>query len=247
MITQRRGFTLIELLVVIAIIAILAAILFPVFAQSREKARQAACLSNLRQLGMAVTQYAQDHDETYWLGPYTATIGGRSLRLGPPDYLFPYVKNSAVFSCPSEPEDLDLKLFIEETQARGGCYGGSAGAWPGTVRFFSCTTNRSLFGRPLSQVPRPADTSVIYDGYSVCGGNPPGNLAAILARRGRTPRHHEGLNVAYADGHAGYRKARFDPTFSFLGAQGWWLVASGYYAGRPNMSGLVMDNGSLAP
>src|SRR5688500_9143161 len=59
----RRAFTLVELLVVIAIIAILAAILFPVFAQAREKARAAACLSNLKQLGLATAMYAQDHDE----------------------------------------------------------------------------------------------------------------------------------------------------------------------------------------
>ena len=61
----RRGFTLIELLVVIAIIAILAAILFPVFAQAREKARNAACLSNCKQLGTAVMLYVQDYDEVY--------------------------------------------------------------------------------------------------------------------------------------------------------------------------------------
>src|SRR5688572_26955246 len=62
--SRKRGFTLIELLVVIAIIAILAAILFPVFAQAREKGRQATCLSNMKQLSLAVTLYAQDFDET---------------------------------------------------------------------------------------------------------------------------------------------------------------------------------------
>lgn len=62
---QRRGFTLIELLVVIAIIAILAAILFPVFAQAREKARQTTCVSNLKQIGTAFMMYVQDYDETY--------------------------------------------------------------------------------------------------------------------------------------------------------------------------------------
>jgi len=61
--TTKRGFTLIELLVVIAIIAILAAILFPVFAKVREKARQTSCLSNEKQLGLAITQYVQDYDE----------------------------------------------------------------------------------------------------------------------------------------------------------------------------------------
>lgn len=73
---RRRGFTLIELLVVIAIIAILAAILFPVFAQAREKARQTTCTSNLKQVGMGVLMYAQDHDECYPLGAYNtdATI-----------------------------------------------------------------------------------------------------------------------------------------------------------------------------
>src|SRR5438067_179265 len=69
--TARRGFTLIELLVVIAIIAILAAILFPVFAQAREKARQAGCTSNLKQISLATMMYLQDYDETYPVWPWT--------------------------------------------------------------------------------------------------------------------------------------------------------------------------------
>jgi prepilin-type N-terminal cleavage/methylation domain-containing protein len=125
---RRGGFTLIELLVVIAIIAIIAAILFPVFKHTREKARQATCLSNLRQMGMAVLLYAQDYDETYPdpppAGEYYGFASGFLVVPGPggswssmpmkfpwgkDDFahgsfallLLPYVKNEQVFLCPS--------------------------------------------------------------------------------------------------------------------------------------------------
>jgi prepilin-type N-terminal cleavage/methylation domain-containing protein/prepilin-type processing-associated H-X9-DG protein len=100
---RRHGFTLIELLVVIAIIAILAAILFPVFAQARDKARSASCLSNQKQLGVALMMYMQDYDEkTIWF--YNASVAAYSK-----DYhagywyhpIMPYVKNADVFRCPS--------------------------------------------------------------------------------------------------------------------------------------------------
>src|SRR5437870_12262848 len=97
----RTGFTLIELLVVIAIIAILAAILFPVFAQAREKARQTGCLSNTKQIGTAVNMYLQDYDETF---PFSDDFGKPRYNIkGSPiqsdhyywgDMIFPYVKNS---------------------------------------------------------------------------------------------------------------------------------------------------------
>lgn len=108
----RSGFTLIELLVVIAVIAILAAILFPVFAQAREKARQASCQSNLRQLGLATLMYSQDYDEVYplyqyddcagfvcyqyWFGRRTDTGWDKTLGL-----IYPYMKNHQVQRCPS--------------------------------------------------------------------------------------------------------------------------------------------------
>ncbi|MBB6053230.1 prepilin-type N-terminal cleavage/methylation domain-containing protein [Armatimonas rosea] len=93
---QRRAFTLIELLVVIAIIAILAAILFPVFAQARDKARSAACLSNTKQLALGVYQYAQDYDETLPVAGYNAQCRGRWQW-----QIYPYVKNEQVFTCPN--------------------------------------------------------------------------------------------------------------------------------------------------
>jgi len=96
----RRGFTLIELLVVIAIIAILAAILFPVFAKAREKARQSSCLSNMKQIGLAFMQYVQDYDETCVLNyqyPMDPAIGYQLFQ----QQLSPYVKNRQIFTCPS--------------------------------------------------------------------------------------------------------------------------------------------------
>lgn len=94
-----RGFTLIELLVVIAIIAILAAILFPVFARARENARRTSCTSNLKQIGLAVMQYTQDYDETY---PYVPWGGSNAGTTAVGQVLEPYHKSSQLWRCPSD-------------------------------------------------------------------------------------------------------------------------------------------------
>jgi prepilin-type N-terminal cleavage/methylation domain-containing protein len=127
---HRNAFTLIELLVVIAIIAILAAILFPVFAQAREQARKATCLSNMKQIGLGMQMYVQDYDETFpcilihpnssWSGASGGVDGvdGYSLDGKPyhswyltPLRLDPYIKNKQVWACPS---DSNAKLFTVE-------------------------------------------------------------------------------------------------------------------------------------
>jgi prepilin-type N-terminal cleavage/methylation domain-containing protein len=98
-----RGFTLIELLVVIAVIAILAAILFPVFAQARARARQIACASNTRQLALGILMYAQDHDDTLPPVAYPTAGGGTDDNAVLwPDLVAPYLKNTAIRLCPAD-------------------------------------------------------------------------------------------------------------------------------------------------
>lgn len=108
---RKRGFTLIELLVVIAIIAILAAILFPVFAAAREKARQTACLSNLKQVGQAVMMYAQDYDEVYVNTERGGDAGDAYERYWG-DMLQPYTKNWQMLVCPSVGAPLQFKTGL---------------------------------------------------------------------------------------------------------------------------------------
>lgn len=142
---RPRGFTLIELLVVIAIIAILAAILFPVFARAREQARKTTCLSNLKQIGTAMQMYVQDYDETFpWLmqdgrNNDNATGLSRNMTAGPPnlngvrglfmEYTFqPYVKNYGIFACPTlRANAVTLGtdgLPLNQYGSYGYCYGG---------------------------------------------------------------------------------------------------------------------------
>jgi prepilin-type N-terminal cleavage/methylation domain-containing protein len=110
---KARGFTLIEMLVVIAIIAILASVLFPVFARARENARRSSCLSNLKQLGLAMMQYSQDFDEKMVpgfidhgvAGAYTLPNGAAGSRyMQWYHMLYPYMKNIQIMNCPSEPD-----------------------------------------------------------------------------------------------------------------------------------------------
>jgi prepilin-type N-terminal cleavage/methylation domain-containing protein/prepilin-type processing-associated H-X9-DG protein len=106
---KRRGFTLIELLVVIAIIAILAAILFPVFARARENARRSSCQSNLKQIGLGIMQYSQDYDEK--MIPMRWFWDGGSSRMTFPALVQPYVKSVQLFKCPSNTSN----AFLNDT------------------------------------------------------------------------------------------------------------------------------------
>ena len=124
---DQNGFTLIELLVVIAIIAILAAILFPVFARAREEGRRASCTSNLHQIGMGMAMYVQDYDELYPTCNFSDTKTGfpPNTHFAPVnkpifmiDLLGPYTKNTQIFKCPSAPAWAESHFKIRRVMAR---------------------------------------------------------------------------------------------------------------------------------
>ena len=153
----RRGFTLIELLVVVAIIAILAAILFPVFAQAREKARTASCLNNQKQISLGIMQYTQDYDETF---PSVDT-GVLTLNIQP------YLKNTNVFICPS-----GSGLYNVSNRAMVG----AAGATTTTTRS-SYAANADVMGGwnntpglAIAAVREPANTVLLADADAREGG-----------------------------------------------------------------------------
>jgi len=155
---KKLGFTLIELLVVIAIIAILAAILFPVFAQAREKARAISCISNEKQMGLAMMQYVQDNDEYFC--PANYGVGGWALEIRWYDMVQPYVKNgdvsgnghyygqNGIWHCPSFPSDQNANYGVHEYIFPGAINGNGGLATPVT---------------PDSALNTPADTIVIAE------------------------------------------------------------------------------------
>jgi len=222
-----KGFTLIELLVVIAIIAILAAILFPVFAQAREKARQTTCLSNCKQIGLGVMMYLDDYDETYPPARINVT-GIGTVGWSYKDLLYSYIKNIKMLYCPSSA----LKYVASDYQY-----------YPDKMPYAisgNYTANINVLGDPSFQpnlfpvksatsITAPASIIMIYEAsqYILGPGDLknrgayacwlPGTGATGLAADASLPswgtsdynsgRHNTGINIAYADGHAKYSKS----------------------------------------
>ncbi|BDI29330.1 hypothetical protein CCAX7_13810 [Capsulimonas corticalis] len=219
MLTRNKaiGFTLIELLVVIAIIAILAAILFPVFAKAREKARAIACVSNLKQLGLGMMQYTQDNDEHY-------PIGNNGQGCGWAGQLYPYIKSTGLYKCPDDgtaPDPATNRFvcsygFNENTQG-GYSLGGvlSAATAPANlVLLFEVTGNTAQVTNPnetdsLAGWGNAADWGWLDNGhggkYSTGKlGNPQWPDTTRLDAANLNGRHTDGSNYALADGHAKY-------------------------------------------
>jgi len=208
---MRRGFTLIELLVVIAIIAILASILFPVFARAREKARQTSCLSNMKQIGLATQMYAEDYDECLPLYDYDT---GTDVWIYWMQEIHPYVKNTQVFECPShkvQPSGSDwwqvplpginLALVQLGYGWNTGCYVESGGSV--NKEFVDGRDDGlDLWGTALAAIGDPSSTILIgemkrvYDNQAWVGfiKNDPTQYFA--------GRHNGGDNLSFVDGHA---------------------------------------------
>ncbi len=188
---RRRGFTLIELLVVIAIIAILAAILFPVFARAREKARQTSCLSNVKQIMLGVMMYAQDYDEVLPIGSNWTTPAGSIVW---DQALEPYVKNQQVFICPSEQR---------KQHARNLGYGWNWREF-GYISGGALTNNYST---PLANITAPAETILLGDNEDADARDSTSGERYLYRRDNSNPtllptKHNGGGNMGLCDGHA---------------------------------------------
>ena len=211
---QRHGFTLLELLVVIAIIALLAAILFPVFTRARENARRTACISNLKQLGLAFIQYSQDYDESL---PTDPSFGIR----GWAGRLYPYTKSFQVLQCPS---DTSVPSAGQMCISYGGNYNiaNTAGNYTSIMITTFADTTRTVMlseivtpngipyytgvesGSPSTDgldKPQPQNSAGTWQNANgITGGRNYATYAAWI--QSPTGRHLDGANYLFVDGHA---------------------------------------------
>jgi prepilin-type N-terminal cleavage/methylation domain-containing protein len=261
MMMRRRGFTLIELLVVIAIIAILAAILFPVFAQAREKARQTFCVNNTKQLTLAMLQYVNDYEERFPFSIYMVVQSGNPATCAYTVYhaMFPYMKNGDLSGCPSDREAWDVSIGFQPLQL---CPSNTQTPF----RFTSYIANWCLIERgsmPLLNFPWPGfpysislatiddhvSTPTLYDG--VLGEHTGQQLGLGSYIQGR---HNKVASTGFVDGHSKPVKTELvqggrvwvrEGSTPSKTRQLYYVVEPGAFASRPpnyilyGMSGLV--------
>ncbi len=226
---RAKGFTLIELLVVITIIAILAAILFPVFGMAREKAKQAACLSNLRQVGLADLMYAQDYDDTFTHTELGGDIGdAHEYYWG--DMLHPYINSWQMLQCP----DANQKILFK-TGATRYSQQWSYNYGMNDIIAANCVSSDDpscrhigVAGQSLAAINTPVSTILIVDNLPSSvdtgkgdnttlnqerheinwqwGRRNPTQLSVAGMSQDGYPRHNEGFECVYADGHAKWRR-----------------------------------------
>jgi len=216
---RGRGFTLIELLVVIAIIAILAAILFPVFARAREKARMTSCLSNMKQLGLGILMYTSDYDEMLCHNSHPCCVccfrsygNGNNTNANWVVEISPYVKNAAIWKCPSA------------RNAWGASSDTGGGSIPNATNY---VWNGHLRTRPIARVGQPAQCPVLVEWCSCDQGavmrpidccnaqnwglpyNDPASFWGVQHAALSGPTTEDGsYNVTFLDGHAKVQNPR---------------------------------------
>jgi prepilin-type N-terminal cleavage/methylation domain-containing protein/prepilin-type processing-associated H-X9-DG protein len=197
---MRKGFTLIELLVVIAIIAILAAILFPVFAKAREKARQTSCLSNVKQIALGMLQYVQDYDERF------PAYGSGSYTVDPwifwPHQLQPYIKNWQVYNCPSNIYGGTTMTYHGMSYPQRPCYAFVNSLWGSSIALATVQSPSTKWMLADSNHPSLGDIRGFLTA-SKCAQwtNCNGGLNVSVTHAWLVP-HNEGLNFGFIDGHA---------------------------------------------
>ena len=214
--TTRRplaggGFTLIELLVVIAIIALLASILFPVFARARENARRATCQSNLKQIGIAIMQYTQDNDEDM---PYTSDASGTWQVV-----IQFYIKSTQAFTCPDASSSARLNYFANDASSDGngngvapwcqqGTYGGNWACGQYGFHGYFAPMRYAADGIPsaLSQIPWPSQLILVGEdrdpnGYPDLISNTFDEVISSTDHRGPWSGHMRTSNYLFVDGH----------------------------------------------
>ena len=224
---RSRGFTLIELLVVIAIIAILAAILFPVFARARERARQASCVSNVRQIMTAALMYAQDYDTRlprfmeFTASPGVTYPGGGVNRRAAWYFLLqPYVQNQDLFDCPSAERDQHWGGNFQNNVSYG---------WNRALAHYGSLSR----GFRLRDIAEPSTHQAVSD---VIPGDPNVGISYYQRDGWRDDhgavddRHNGGANVGFVDGHAKWHQVNTDAnreagTNEIPGLGPWWRAA----------------------
>lgn len=252
---RSRAFTLIELLVVIAIIAILAAILMPVFAQAREKARSASCLANHRQLGTGLMLYVQDNDETY---PVTFYLNAAGCIMTSFQAVQPYQRNSQIVVCPSDATPLDYVKGTQVMRFPPPCPAAppvSVMSYQPNMRLidvgdpnFLVNPYTGATGRPVRQMAEieyPSETGAYADATVALQGGTANYTTYDLPVQAR----HTGLaNVVWADGHAKALHARPEVDASGVPLGGlqldmqpirsWVITSAGPYQGSRQVWGI---------
>ncbi|MCX6366922.1 MAG: prepilin-type N-terminal cleavage/methylation domain-containing protein [Armatimonadetes bacterium] len=265
----QKSFTLIELLVVIAIIAILAAILFPVFAQARDKARSAACLSNTKQLSLGVMMYAQDYDETLPVIGYNQMCRGRWQW-----QIYPYVKNEKVFTCPNINQPWRAVTFAYTGIGNSGCPGATVmvgadnnGGYGWSYGLSHAYENNGAGppnaytapGLSMAQIAKPAETLCIGEtGYPNQDGTPNGTgwgmwvtdprstIPAGTNAAGLIPQFRHNATQFRTDNPAGLKIATEGrANFAFLDGHSKNLSVGAAFQLAPQVGGQYVEDGEV--